>query len=272
MNILNWQLFLEKVGESPIVNIDEYINGMSKGIEDKLFFLNKIDFDCIVDFGCANGLLLKKISEHKPSIRIIGYDLDKDMIEKSKKNNPNGLFTDKWDEVVLEIKKYRNPVLNLSSVIHEVYSYSNTKEISKFWKEKVFSGMFKYITIRDMIPSSKIEKEYTLNFIDDVDKVRNNIDEYYLKSFEDRWGRIDKNYRTFIHFLLKYKYINNWKRENNENYLPISIETIKKKITNNYHIKYEDSFVLDYLKREVKKDFDIDINHTTHTKLIIERQ
>ncbi|MGA1049083.1 MAG: hypothetical protein ACO3UU_13830, partial [Minisyncoccia bacterium] len=41
-----------------------------------------------------------------------------------------------------------------------------------------------------------------------------------LISFEKVWGSIFKDYRNFIHFLLKYRYTDNWEREVNENYLP----------------------------------------------------
>jgi hypothetical protein len=34
-------------------------------------------------------------------------------------------------------------------------------------------------------------------------------------------------------------------------------------------IIFEDNFILPYLKKEVKKDFDVDIKHTTHAKMII---
>ena len=52
MNIMNWNLFNEKliVGDKPILNLQNYIDGMSLSMQDKLFFLNEIKFDCIVDF------------------------------------------------------------------------------------------------------------------------------------------------------------------------------------------------------------------------------
>ena len=77
MKILNWQLFLEElVGETEISDLDRYIEGMEKSMQDKLFFVSQLDFDVIVDFGCANGSFLSKVKQLKPNVKIIGYDLD----------------------------------------------------------------------------------------------------------------------------------------------------------------------------------------------------
>lgn len=65
MFILNWNLFLEKVGEKPISNLQSYIDGMNFTMKDKLFFVDTVDFDVIVDFGCADGTFLYEISKNK---------------------------------------------------------------------------------------------------------------------------------------------------------------------------------------------------------------
>jgi 23S rRNA U2552 (ribose-2'-O)-methylase RlmE/FtsJ len=252
MKILNWKLFLEElVGEKPIADFDDYIEGMKMSMEDKLFFVNKLDFDVIVDFGCANGTFLSLIQNMKPGVKLIGYDLDDTRISKAESVIGGEAFlTSRWEQVVLELSKYENPLLNLSSVIHEVYSYSHSSVIKKFWEQQVFGGNFKWITIRDMIPSVEIHKSE-------------------LKSFEDKWSPIDNNYRTLVHFLLKYRYTDNWDRELNENYLPVSLETVKKKIPSSYKITYEQDFIVPFIKDKVMEDFGITIKHSTHTKMII---
>lgn len=121
-----------------------------------------------------------------------------------------------------------------------------------------------------MIPS--VESYKKRKFIGDVMRVRNRANKEYLKSFEEKWGKISNNYRTFMHYLLKYKYTDNWDREVNENYLPISLETLYTKIPSGYRIKYQDNYILPILQQQVKKDFDIIIDHTTHTKIIIENR
>lgn len=274
MNILNWELFLEElVGEKPIYDLQSYIDGMSLSIQDKLFFANKLNFDVIVDFGCADGTFLESLMRSNPNVKIIGYDLDDTMLDQARKRLGNkALLTSDWDEAIRAISHHKNPLLNLSSVIHEVYSYSSGSVIKKFWDEQVFGDDFKWITIRDMIPSLEIGREERTMFKDDIKKVRNKTDKFYLNSFEERWGSINDNYRTFIHYLLKYRYTDNWEREVNEDYLPVSLETVKTKIPNNYKIVYEQDFLLNFLKQQVKKDFNVQLTHSTHTKMIIQNK
>lgn len=271
MKILNWEKFNEElVGYTPIADFQSYIDGMGTTFVDKLFFLNIIDPDVIVDFGCANGFILSKIKEAKPKIKIIGYDLDEVMLAQAKELLGDGaLLTDSWKEVSQELKKYSKPALVLSSVIHEVYSYSHGNVIKKFWDQQVFGGDFKWIAIRDMLPSVEMHKQETSKFQEDVRKVREMADPKYLNSFEEKWGSISDNYRTFTHFLLKYRFTDNWEREVKENYLPVSLETVYKRIPGNYKILYESNFILPYLQKVVKEDFGIEIKHTTHTKMVI---
>ena len=271
MNILNWQLFLEEiVGEKPISNLQSYIEGMKYSMKDKLFFTDIVDFDVIVDFGCADGTFLEELSKIKPNVKLIGYDLDDEMLSKAQSRlGKKALVTNNWYDAVKYTSSFRNPLLNLSSVIHEVYSYSRPNVISQFWNSQVFGGDFKYITIRDMIPSIEIEKQEISHFKDDVRKVRSKTDRFYLDSFEKKWGTISNNYRTFVHYLMKYRYTENWDREVNENYLPVSLETVKSKIPGDYKIIYEEDFLLQFLKDQVKKDFNVELTHSTHTKMIL---
>lgn len=270
--ILNWELFIEGlVGELPISDIDSYINSMNKSIKDKLFFSDIINYDIIVDFGCGDGTFLKNISDINSNIKLIGYDLDENMLAKAKSKLKKSVFTDDWYEVLNNIQLFKSPLLNLSSVIHEVYSYSHGSIVKKFWEEQVFGGDFKYITIRDMIPSTSIDKNEISQFKDDAKKIRIKSDKKYLNSFENKWGSINTNYRTLTHWLLKYRYTDNWEREVNENYLPITLETLKTKIPKNYKIIYEDNFVEPFLKQKVKNDFGIILTHPTHTKMIIKK-
>ena len=272
MIILDWKSFNEGTTFGiPIVNYKVYNERMDKSLDDKLFFLNKVDFDVIVDFGCASGALLSTIEKMNPNVKLIGYDLDTNMLEIARSFlKGDVLLTDTWSEVLSEISKYENPLLNLSSVIHEVYSYSDTKTVKRFWDERTFGNSFKYVVIRDMLPSSNVDMIDPNTFKEDVDKVKKIYDPYYMESFENIWGSLYNSYRTFMHFLLKYRYTNNWDREVNENYVPVSYETVKSKIPSNYNIIYEDHFILPYIQSKVMKDFGIKIKYDTHSKFILE--
>jgi hypothetical protein len=271
MNLLNWKLFLEElVGDSPISNLQSYIDGMNYSMRDKLFFADMIEFDSIVDFGCADGTFIDELSKIKNNVKLIGYDLDNNMLSNAKsKFIKKSIFTNNWYDAVKYTSTSRSPLLNLSSVIHEVYSYSRPNMILQFWNEQVFGGDFKYITIRDMIPSLEMDRREIGHFKDDVRKVKSKSDRFYIDSFESKWGNIGGNYRTFVHYLMKYRFVDNWDREVKENYLPVSLETIKDKIPNNYKIVYEENFILPFLKDQVKKDFNVELTHSTHTKMIL---
>lgn len=268
--VLKWKLFNEAVGDIPISDPDRYKEKMSLGYIDKLFFLNKINIDSVVDFGCADGYILNKIRQYDKESKLIGYDLDPSMIEDAiKKTNPSIIYTTNWDEVQEEIASTKAPALYLSSVIHEVYSYSSQMGVSDFWRNMVFSNDFKYIIIRDMTPPEMTADIDVDSFKEDVEKVRSKASKKYLSLFESKWGNIEDSYLTFLHFLLKYKYTDNWNRENNENYLPVTSEELLSKIPNTYSIIYKDLFTLPYLKTQIKYDFGIDIKVPTHIKLIL---
>lgn len=274
MRILDWALFLEKlVGEKPISDIQSYISGMNLSIQDKLFFMDIIDFDVIVDFGCADGTFLQSVSKIKPDVKIIAYDIDTQMVSKAKsKLGRRAIVTENWGQVERSLLHYKKPLLNLSSVIHEVYSYSGNKDVKYFWENQVFGGYFKYVTIRDMIPSVELSKSGISQFKDDVRKIKLKTDRYYLDSFEEKWGSINDSYKNLIHYLLKYRFTDNWEREVTENYLPLSVETLRKRIPSGYKVVYEDNFLLPFLKDSVKRDFNIDLTHPTHTKMIIDNK
>lgn len=268
------QFLLEEfnVGKAPIANLTKYLDDMNKGFCDKLFFVNILKYiDVIIDFGSADGQMLKFLSDIKPELKLIGYDIDENMIKESKKKYPNFVFTDRWEDVIriLDTNEYRNlsKALLLSSVIHEIYSYSGGKNIKKFWKEQAFNDRFLYVIIRDMIPSIETEKRNAIDI--HINKIREKSNPIHLKEFEDYWGPIDTNFRTLLHWLLKYKYTDNWNRELKENYLPISLEYLKKKIPESWTIIYEDHYAYEYIKKQVKQDFDVDIDGYTHLKMII---
>lgn len=252
---------------TPIANVDAYINGMNKGIQDKLFFLNKIKIKTLVDFGCADGTLLNEIHKIFPDIELIGYDIDETMMQISRERYPEINFYSDWNQVIEKVKGDDTALL-LSSVIHEVYSYGTSSEIKNFWKNQAFNNKFKYLIIRDMIPSTIFDK---MNIID-IKKIREKSDPKYLNDFENHWGDISISFRVLLHWLLKYRYVINWKREVRENYLPISLETLKKKIPSNWQIIFEDHYTYDFLKNQIKQDFDIDLEEPTHLKMIIKNE
>lgn len=245
-----------------INNLTVYNDGMRKSMEDKLFFMPIIgeDFKVLVDHGCADGTLLSFVAEKRPDMHLVGIDMNEDMLEIAKKRVPQGFFL---KNTVPFYYTQQDTALNLSSVLHEVYSYSSAAEEHMFW-ENVHNNNYKYIIIRDMVYNDTATK---LASSIDIAHLLREANPAQIKDFEDIWGDI-KYQKNLIHFLLKYRYKANWSREVAENYLGYSTEDIIKNVGNKYKLIYRKDYILPFLYETVKKDFNIELNTTTHTNLI----
>lgn len=261
--IHNYKKFLENKAND-FQNLEIYLKKMARGLEDKIFFFNIIHPNCIVDFGCADGSILKKIAKFHPNIKLIGYDYDRNLLELID-NQDNIIATNKWGVASSIARKYDSSMVLLSSVIHEVYSYGNDNSVNRFW-ENIFSNNFKYVSIRDMMYSAGFKGFDE----DDIIKIKDVANKKQLISYEKVWGPVDQNYRNTIHWLLKYPYVDNWERELHENYLPLSIEELKNKIPAGWSILYEDFHILGHVQRKIKREIDVDLIYPTHIKMIVQ--
>jgi hypothetical protein len=254
-----------------VADLSRYNSLMGRAIMDKLFFVDKVPADLIVDFGSADGLLIENLIPWYPSTtRFMGYDNCPEMNALAAKRCPSAFFTDDWAQIEKAIATIPGEkALVLSSVVHEVYHYSEVREIDTFWK-RVFESGFDYIVLRDMIPSRSVDRPADMN---DVAKVyRKFLRTFELKDFETNFGSIESN-RNLLHFLLKYKYTSpNWAREVKENYFPLYREDLLAAIPYDYEILFEHHFVLPYLRQQVRKDFRIDIKDPLHLKLILQKE
>jgi ribosomal protein L11 methylase PrmA len=245
-----------------------YLERMQKSYQDKLFFLDKINnIDGIIDFGCADGALLEHIHECLPNVSLVGYDIDDTMIDCAKHQHNFASFSSDFDDC-FEYINADNSVLNLSSVLHEVYSYSSCEEIELFWN-RVFEYNFKYIAIRDLCASESMNRPSNMN---DVVKVLQKADKEQLRDYESFWGSIREN-KNLVHYLMKYRYLENWNREVRENYFPLSLERLLSKIpTDKYEIVYFENYILPFTANKVKEDFGIELHDNTHVKLLLKRK
>lgn len=253
-----------------IPNLDFYMTEMQKPLEDKCFFFSKIDADIYVDFGCADGTLLNCIAEKKPNATYIGYDTSQPMLEIAKQKNPNILYFSKLDDVthVLDDRKIdqKRSAFILSSVLHEIYSYSTEHDIDQFWTW-TWDRDFDFVSIRDMVTTRDVDRIADPTA---VDRVRQRADPDQLRDFENRWGSITQN-RNLLHYLLKYRYTDNWVRENQENYLALSWDELQRRIPENYTIHYKDHQPLPFLRDQINNDFGVVLTDPTHLKLIVKK-
>ena len=169
-----------------ISDLDIYLTRMQRSILDKMFFIDKVfePFKYILDFGCANGELIKAMKPMFPDYEYSGYDISREMIEAARQNVPDAKFYGDWDKIDIP---FDESLINISSTIHEVYSYGTEKDIDLFW-DRVFGSGFRYVTIRDMMFSQAenipVRKEQ-------LEAIRNSTYEEWLGSLGSVWGHIE---------------------------------------------------------------------------------
>lgn len=252
-----------------MININRYNDRMRKGLQEKLFFLDYVkDTNTYVDYGCADGTLLSAMKELNPNKVYLGFDNSEEQLKIEKSMHPYIPAFSDWSAIQSYIAR-KDATLILSSVIHEVYSYSNAAEIKEFWR-RVFESNFKYIAIRDMTISAK--NAFEIIDLPSVEKIRGHV-QYteMLEEFETKWGKIDIG-KNYLHWLLKFHYRDNWLHENSENYLPICMDTLLELIPDTYRIPYMEQSQLPYLRWKAKETFGIDMKFPSHIKLLLERK
>lgn len=254
-----------KITDHEITNLDKYNNSMMKSYIDKIFFMDKVDANIFIDYGCADGELIKRLARLFPDCTFVGYDICEKMIEVAKQNNPDNIafYSDYFimKRAVDELEGVKCVILN--SIIHEVYAYGAADE---FWSE-LFNLNTDYIAMRDMCvsktasrPSDPI-KTMRVRQLHDCDQI---------SGWESRWGSLDENW-SLTHFLLTYRYQENWARESRENYLPIPKEELIQKFPRQYRPIHQEHYTLPFIRQKVMEDFDIDLCEQTHLKLIFRR-
>ena len=240
-----------------IVDLKGYNERMKKSLIDKIFFIDKVDTDVIIDFGCANGTLIGFLNSIFPEYQYVGYDNDFEMINsvdsKLATEYKNCTFTADFIRVENLVKEYKKAnkkiTILLSSVIHEVYSYG-FKNVNEFW-QSIFKLNVDYIVIRDMCVSKTASHPAD---IISVNRVRQIFDKNKISEHEQYWGSLEENW-SLTHFLLKYKFEKNWDREVRENYFPINKEDLLILIPQNYFPDFVEHYTLPFVRNQVRKDF-----------------
>jgi hypothetical protein len=259
--------------ETPIADLDRYNGRMQKSLIDKIFFMDKVDAEQFIDFGCADGSLILMLKKLFPEHLYTGYDTNKKMIELANKDSkevstPLPTFTSDWKKVkrLVEMGDWRDSTcIILMSIIHEIYSYGPEK-VQEFWKQ-IWDLAPKYIAIRDMCVSRTASRPADPL---SVARVRQLHDTAKIAQWEARWGALDENW-SLVHYLLSYHYEDNWEREYQENYLPLCKEDLLSLIPENYVPDYIEHYTLPYLRRKIEDDLGIQLQERTHLKLILRR-
>jgi 2-polyprenyl-3-methyl-5-hydroxy-6-metoxy-1,4-benzoquinol methylase len=215
---------------TPLADSQGYIARMSAGLHDKLRVGRYLPPNArdVLDVGCADGALTLALAARHPQARWLGIDLDDGFIGQAEHHRvaadvPNAAFRTVYLRSLLGEER-RFDVVIFASVLHEFWTYG--QGISSVLKaladahELLRPGGV--VVIRDMVLDA-----YAAHATWRVDAMRAAIlgspFAPILASFEDYWGTV-RTLHDLNHFLLKYPYQTNWKRELVEHYVPVTAE------------------------------------------------
>lgn len=257
------------------MNLDIYTSEMAKSVWDKAFFMDKIPgAKCVIDFGCADGAMIRYLAPLFPDITFIGYDINKELIERARNKAPyyhNVIFTNDHATIspfVHGIRHFNSEdiCINFSSVLHEVFSSTGGQASIKSLIDLLHP---KYITIRDMYSDeenllSPENLEYFIPIWAALPLIQR--DEFIASH-----GKM-KSWNDLIHLLMKLQWKDNgWEDELKEDYFSWTIDEFLSLI-GEYNVCFESHYQLPYLTEMWKKEYDWynpDIH--THAQFILRR-
>lgn len=258
--------------DTSLHEIDSYNASMKKSLIDKIFFMDKVDADVFVDFGCADGSLLKMAHSIFPNFEYYGYDYNPEMIAKAAENC-NGLknvyFANSLEDIRIICKQRQKEgkkiCLIFSSVIHEVYHYG-PKSVDEFWKS-IWDFGADFVAIREMAVSRATSRSSDPII---VARIRQCYNKDRIGQWEAQWGSLNENW-SLVHFLLHYRYIDTWEREHRENYLPVNKEDLFTLFPQQYYPEFVEHYTLPFIRRKVMDDFGVQLQDSTHLKVILRK-
>jgi len=259
------------------MNLDIYTTEMSKSVWDKAFFMDKIPgVKCVIDFGCADGAMIRYLAPLFPDIMFVGYDISKDLIMRARSTPPfvaNLIYFvgNIWDgshnvyEYVSAKFKPEEICLNFSSVLHEVFSSTGGEDEVKFLVQKLQP---RYITIRDMYCDEHIPFASEEQF----EAIWGPLPSDKTAEFNRKFGQFH-DWRDMTHFLMKLQWVDNgWEDEMKENYYSWNIHNFLDFIEDDYIVSFECRYQLPYLSEMWKQKYNWynpDIH--THAQFILRR-
>lgn len=259
-----------------IENYDVYNDRMRRSMWDKAFFMDKIPgAELIVDYGCADGSLIRFLHELFPAMRFIGFDIDPAMTAAANaQRSENTWFVSSMDDVVRTIRSLgidsSRIAINFSSVLHEVFHYGFDLDALRGFIRAVSP---RYLVVRDMMYVSDDDAAMVSEAA--VSRVREALPDWQIRDFESCFGSISIR-KNLMHLLLKYKYTENWARECRENYFSYNMEDMTAAL--NPYGEFEPILlsrcILPWCRCDMENTFSIDPGSelTTHFSAILARR
>lgn len=118
---------------------------MLSSLRDKMKLIKFVKGNIIIDVGCGDGMLMKKILESNESIKIYGIDPDEESCARTRNNGLN-ILNCYADELHYYFPQNSINTIITSSTIHEIFSYGNRdKNIGKIKNVEDFFDSVNYI-------------------------------------------------------------------------------------------------------------------------------
>lgn len=270
------QVYDEALDEVDIANSDVYLSNMAKSFPDKAWFVGYVDpeVEVVVDFGGGSGEFCEYV---KAKLERSGRTVDFVVIDNNEafaaaaRSRGFSTYSSLGEMLSSGEVDLDSALLVMSSVIHEVYSYAESPaDISGFWNDVGRCG-FRQIAIRDMslnyknfvnVPSEDVVWVYENVFKNRDAEVKGVKLAGLVDDFEAEWGSIcdsgsgKVNVKNLVHFLIKYRYVENWDRELRENYLQVTQDRLESILTGmGYRFVKKDSSRLPFYAKTWAKDF-----------------
>lgn len=268
---------------TPPTSRTDYNAVLAKSLGSKLFFMDKVplsEMGVVVDFGCGDASLLRVVANAVPDdCLMIGVDSDRKQLEQARKNYVG------IDETFLSMESvrfyltsndmgcspHRPSMLVLSSVVHEVLSPGTTWSPVVFWGWVASFG-FDYIVFRDMYFGAHRVAASDFGLFHRHYKHSPSRRPALEDSFEDRHGSIGVT-PTLIHYLLKEPYVDDWERENAEDYWAFDIEPMHAALSPSYHDVHSANTIQSFFRERVLRvhGFELPPGLTTHLELVLKK-
>ncbi len=256
-----------------IEDYEVYNDRMRRSMWDKAFFMDKIPgTELLIDYGCADGSLIRFLHLLFPEMKFIGFDIDPAMTqEASRYGTENAWYFTTPEEVRKQIGLLgmtpEQIAVNYSSVLHEVFHYGYDM---KLFRDFVSSVSPQYLVVRDMMycsddPEAPVSKEAE-------QAVREALPAWQIEDFEKCWGPISSR-RNMVHLLMKYNYTENWERECAENYFSYTEEMLMEALDpkREYRCILFLRYILPWIRYDIENRFGIDCGNkfTTHYSMVL---
>ena len=258
-----------------IENYSVYNDRMRRSMWDKAFFMDKVPgTELIVDYGCADGSLIRFLHSLFPTMCFIGFDIDPAMVAQANLNrSENTWFFSDEGELLRMIEtlgiERRRIAVNFSSVMHEIFHYDCDRAMIPRLIGQIAP---RYLVVRDMMFHSADEQALVPAAA--VERIRQKLPEKQISDFEKRWGSISIR-KNLAHFILKYKYTENWERECAENYFSYTLEDLAGLLDPQgvYRPVLLSRYILPWCRYDAQNNLGIEMGQqmTTHFSLILSR-